>query len=265
MADQNLTFANLPTVFNLTTYNDPSLCTLTTCPKSYATLQYVPSLGGNAFYLAWFATLATLQTILGLRFRTYTYLFATLSGCVLEILGYAARVLMHENIFNFNWFLMYLICLTIAPVFLTASIYLTFTRLILLHGPALARFKPQTYTYIFIACDILALVLQAAGGALADTAANGGTGQVGIDIMIAGLASQVVSLVAFAGLVADFVWRVRRDGGGAGGRSREALRKMGVGGGRLTVLVYGMLCFVFVLLGFAGKGQGGGVGFATDC
>lgn len=239
-SSQNLTFAGQPTVFNLTTYHNPWLCTLSTCPKDYATIQYVPNLAGNAFYLAWFAVLALMQVGLGIHYHTWTYMTAMLGGSVLEMLGYIARVAMHNNIFNFNWFLMYLICLTIAPCFFTAAIYLNFSRIVLLHGQTLAHFKPRTYTYVFIACDVVALVLQAAGGALADTAAEGGSGQMGIDIMIAGLASQVTSLFAFAILCADFAWRVQKNSERSFTRSHEALRNMGSSVGRLEVLICGL-------------------------
>ena len=107
MSSQNLTFAGQPTVFNLTTYDNPALCTLTTCPEDYATIQYVPNLPGNAFYLAWFAAFGLTQAALGIYYHTWSYMTAMLGGSVLEVLGYAARVQMHENIFDFTWFLMY--------------------------------------------------------------------------------------------------------------------------------------------------------------
>ena len=103
----NLTFAGQPTVFNQTTYDDPSLCTLSTCPEDYSAVRYVPNLGGNAFYLAWFAAFGLMQLVLGIYYHAWTYMTAMLGGSILEVLGYAARILMHENVFNFNWFLMY--------------------------------------------------------------------------------------------------------------------------------------------------------------
>lgn len=108
----------------------------------------------------------------------------------------------------------YLIVLTIAPCFITAAIYLCLSRIILIYGEHLARFKPRTYTIIFISCDIFSLVLQALGGGIADTADSGSSAQQsGIDIMIAGLAFQVVSLSVFATLCADFARSVRKSGG----------------------------------------------------
>jgi hypothetical protein len=74
---------------------------------------------------------------------------------------------------------------------------------------SLSRFKPVRYTQIFIPCDILSLVLQGAGGGLASVASqdNADSGP-GTDVMIAGLCFQVVSLLLFGFLCADYFLRV---------------------------------------------------------
>ena len=106
-ASQNLTFSSHPVSFNQTLYDNPYLCTLSTCPKDYATLRYVPSLSGNAFYLALFTIMFLIQIGVGVWRRTWTFLIAMVGGCVLEVIGYGGRVAMHGNIFDFNWFLMF--------------------------------------------------------------------------------------------------------------------------------------------------------------
>lgn len=106
----------------------------------------------------------------------------------------------------------YLICLTIAPVFLTAAIYLCLTRIIVLYGTSLSRFAPRTIAITFMTSDFLSLLLQAAGGAIADTADTNSESQVGADIMIAGLVLQAISLVVFLLVVADFAWTCRKGG-----------------------------------------------------
>ena len=73
--------------FNVTLWNDPSLCTLTTCPLDWATIQYVPSLAGNAFYLALFLILLIAQTVLGVRFRSWSFMIALVGGGALEVIG----------------------------------------------------------------------------------------------------------------------------------------------------------------------------------
>ena len=80
-----------------------------------------------------------------------------------------------------------------APAFLAAGIYLTLKHIVIQFGSQWSLLKPNWYTYIFIACDILSLVMQSAGGALAATADPGeNIGDIGTDIMIAGIIWQVV-------------------------------------------------------------------------
>lgn len=103
-----------------------------------------------------------------------------------------------------------LVPLTIAPALLTAGIYLCLSRLIVVVGANHSRIKPKMYTYIFIGCDLLSLILQAIGGAMASMA-NGGSGaDLGVNIMIAGLCSQIISMVIFFVLWGDFAFRVRK-------------------------------------------------------
>lgn len=58
--------------------------------------------------------------------------------------------------------------------------------------------------------DIISLVLQATGGAKASGALTYEAKQVGIHVMVAGLALQVVSLLVFIMLCADFGYSVHR-------------------------------------------------------
>lgn len=105
----------------------------------------------------------------------------------------------------------YLVGLTIAPAFISASIYLCLSRIIVVFGRNVSRFRPAVYTISFICFDIFSLVLQAAGGALAASSDSGDSSQqTGINIMIAGLAFQVVSLFLFMVMCADFAFAVLR-------------------------------------------------------
>lgn len=98
----------------------------------------------------------------------------------------------------------YLVGLTIAPAFLSASIYLCLSRIIVIYGRTVSRLRPATYTITFISFDLFSLVLQAVGGAIAASTDDRSSQQAGINIMIAGLAFQVFSLFFFMCLCADF-------------------------------------------------------------
>lgn len=84
--------------------------------------------------------------------------------------------------------------------------------MIIVYGEGFSRIKSKTYAIVFVTCDLLCLILQAAGGAVTATAGQDQDGlrRTGINIMIAGLAAQVASLGTFMALAIDYLWRLRR-------------------------------------------------------
>lgn len=104
----------------------------------------------------------------------------------------------------------YLVCLTIAPAFLSAAIYLCLSRIVVAYGEQVSRFRARTYTIVFISCDFLALLLQAAGGGIASSADTKDMSDIGINIMVAGVSWQVASLALFVAMCTDLALRVRR-------------------------------------------------------
>ncbi|KAK3062542.1 hypothetical protein LTS18_003852, partial [Coniosporium uncinatum] len=53
---------------------DPNLCTPSICSMEYAQIDYIPSLGGNLFYLIVFALLLVAQLGLGIFYKTWGFL-----------------------------------------------------------------------------------------------------------------------------------------------------------------------------------------------
>jgi hypothetical protein len=96
----------MPSAGDILVALDPNLCTIQTCSLDYATVRYVPSLGGNAFYLALFATILAVQLALGIRYRLWGYLVAMTGGLTLEVIGYVSRLQMHANPWLSNPFLL---------------------------------------------------------------------------------------------------------------------------------------------------------------
>jgi hypothetical protein len=101
-----------------------------------------------------------------------------------------------------------LVCLTIAPVFYTASIYVTLSKTVIYFAPDLSRFKPQLFYWIFIPFDVVCLALQAAGGAMSTN--SNGDNNLGVNISMAGLALQVIVLTAFVVCFGDYMVRYLR-------------------------------------------------------
>lgn len=104
---------------------------------------------------------------------------------------------------------MQICCLIIAPAFMAAGVYLTLKHFALAISPTLSPLKPRLYTWIFIGCDLLSLILQGAGGGIAATATEDKDKQkVGNDLMMAGIVWQVITLLFFAVVSGIYFQRV---------------------------------------------------------
>ncbi|KAF2093267.1 putative RTA1 domain protein [Rhizodiscina lignyota] len=218
--------------------NASDICTIGTCPLECAQVTYIPTLAGNTVYVAIFGLILIAQIGLGAWYRTWGFLAGMVFGLILETVGYAGRILMHNNPFDFNNFLIYLICLTIGPAFLSASIYLCLSRIIIVYSPRLSRLQPRTLSLMFMCFDLVALILQAAGGAIAASADDDqNESDTGRNIMIAGLVWQVASLAVFMLLWADYLWRLRKSGERV---KNEKLRHLRVGFRRFKYFQYAL-------------------------
>ncbi|KAH8775942.1 RTA1 like protein-domain-containing protein [Hyaloscypha finlandica] len=200
-------------------------CIVELCSLKYANVDYVPNAGSNFLFAVIFAFFLLTQLVFWVWRRTHSFSFAISCGLILEILGYLARVIMKHNMFSQTPFLIQIICLTLAPVFFTAGIYLTLSRVIMHYGPQHSRLTPKTYTITFICSDFIALVLQSAGGGIADQGSlSASTRNGGVHLMVAGLPFQVLSILIFMDLCAEFFRRVKKDRTpiGSGWATRDA-------------------------------------------
>ncbi|KAJ2897547.1 hypothetical protein MKZ38_004619 [Zalerion maritima] len=176
--------------------------------------QYDISLPANAVFLAIFSlSLLLYLATFAIKRTGLAFTVAMVLGSICEILGYAGRVMGHLNRFDMNGFLIQICCLTIGPAFMAAGIYLCLRRIVYVFGKEGSRIKPEMYTRIFIPCDVISLILQAAGGGIASVASqnddyDGVT--MGDNIMIAGLSFQVFTLFCFSAISVDFALRTRR-------------------------------------------------------
>ena len=110
---------------------------------------------------------------------------------------------MHYSPYSFGLFLAQIFCLVLSPVFFAGVNYILFSRI--------ARNRLQTNSrafrwtsYAFIASDILTFLIQSAGGSMFSSS-DYNTIVRGGDVLVAGLALQLVSIVCFC------IWMARSD------------------------------------------------------
>ena len=182
----------------------PGVTGIFPCRLEDTVYGYYPNVGANAFFCALFGICAIVNVYLGFRYKTWTYMIALAVGCFAEALGYVGRILLKNNPFDETGFDIQICCLIIAPAFLAAGVYLTLKYLVLTVGRDYSRIRAKWYTWIFILCDLLSLVLQGSGGGIAATANTESMQKAGNNLMMAGIVWQVVTLLAFGALVLDY-------------------------------------------------------------
>ncbi|KAL6405871.1 putative rta1 domain protein [Ilyonectria robusta] len=176
-----------------------------TCPVEATTYGYYPSFPANSVLLTVFALIFCVQTILTFLTRVYSYSIVVAIGSLMELLGYAARIMMHHNPWDSSAMKMQIICLILAPSFLAAGIYLTVKHTIMHFGAQYSKLKPFLYTWIFIGSDAISILLQAVGGGIASGADDDKKQlDLGNNIMIAGIVFQVATMAICGVLAIDY-------------------------------------------------------------
>ncbi|GKU11038.1 unnamed protein product [Fusarium langsethiae] len=223
----------------LVTFGPEANCTLDTCPLEASILRYQPSIPANAVFTGVFALSLIVHAFQGIKMRTWGFMASMIAGCILEIIGYVGRFIIHDNPFDFNGFLMQInvVCITVAPVFFSAAIYVLLSQVINYVDPSISRFPPKYFYWIFIPSDIISLVLQAVGGTLSCVASTHKDVKTGEDISLAGLIFQVVTLICFLALFIDYVVKASKS------YSRNRLDKP-----MMTFLIFLFLSTIFILI-----------------
>ncbi|EDK43712.1 conserved hypothetical protein [Lodderomyces elongisporus NRRL YB-4239] len=159
---------------------------------------YNPNLGGNAFFLAIYALIFLYTAVMSIWSRYWWYNITFFCGYALEFIGFLGRLLAHNNTAVQSYFLMQIVCLTIAPAFIMAGIYFLFGQLVVIHGRQYSLLRPMWYSYFFIATDVVSLLIQAGGGGAASVASSEHRdASSGTNTMIAGIALQVFAMSVF--------------------------------------------------------------------
>lgn len=205
--DQPLEATRMSNLSHLLPRADPNRgCTLETCEPSQSVYGYRANLAATVFFLILFFLSTITYMAQGLYLRRTAWFFAAAMclGGLSETLGYVAKMLLWNDPFSDTGFKMSVVLLTFAPAFYAAGVYYTLKHICLTFSPELSRLKPKYYTWIFISCDSLAIILQAVGGAISSATDSMTILDVGTNVMIAGLAFQVFTLCVFGLLAADY-------------------------------------------------------------
>ncbi|TNY22111.1 RTA1 like protein-domain-containing protein [Rhodotorula diobovata] len=193
---------------------------------------YDPSLAAAIVFLVAFGLITLWQAGLVVRSRIW-WLTVLVVGGLGEIIGWAGRAWAAKDPYSLNAFLTQQICLILAPCFFSATCYGILGMVVRALGRQYSVLRPSLYLWIFCVADLVAIVVQAIGGAMAALALQDGkSSESGTHIMVAGIAFQLACMIAFSGLALDVYRRARRD---RSYRSRPHAQE-----GRLTRVGWGL-------------------------
>uniref|UniRef100_A0A0W0F190 RTA1-domain-containing protein n=1 Tax=Moniliophthora roreri TaxID=221103 RepID=A0A0W0F190_MONRR len=171
-------------------------------PYGYRPTYYV-----CVIYVSLFSATTLMHSLQALWTRRW-FLFPTivLAGCI-EILGWSGRLWSNQNLLLDTP----ISTLIIGPTPLLAANFIIFGNIVTLLGTEYSRLPPRLYGWIFLLCDIVSLIIQGAGGGIASSANTTAGVNLGTNLMISGIALQVVMMTTFSILVTEFVIRLLRE------------------------------------------------------
>ncbi|EIW56106.1 RTA1-domain-containing protein [Trametes versicolor FP-101664 SS1] len=173
---------------------------------------YVPTEWICILFIALFAITTSVHLGQAVWSRLWWLLGTTVLAGVIEIIGWSGRLWSSLNPTLLDPFLMQITTTIIAPTPLIAANFVILGRIIKRLGQQYSRLSAMWYTIIFCSCDIIALIVQAIGGAKASTAVqNNQDPNPGGHIMLGGIAFQLAAVSIYMILAGEFLLRYHLD------------------------------------------------------
>ncbi|GIC88938.1 RTA1 domain-containing protein [Aspergillus udagawae] len=171
--------------------------------------RYTPSTAAAALFVALFF-LTTICHIYQLNRARAWYFIAFVVGGIFQIIGYVCRVLTHSHKESVPIYSVQTILILLAPPLYAASIYMVLGRLVaFLRAEKLSIVSVRWMTMIFVTGDVIAFVMQAAGGGIM-ASGTVSSYNLGEHITVAGLCVQLVFFGFFITTCALFHYRIRK-------------------------------------------------------
>ncbi|KAJ7732672.1 RTA1-domain-containing protein [Mycena metata] len=183
----------------------------TTIPIENNQYGYNPSEAAGIVFIALFG----ISTILHIAQATYYkmwWLFPTACLCgVGELVGWSGRLWSSFNPDLADPYMMQITTTIISPTPLIAVNFILLSRMVERLGIQYSFVSARWYTTVFLCCDIVALVVQGAGGGLAASANTPSGAQLGANIMLAGIVFQFVAIIVYTTCAVEFLRRYAHD------------------------------------------------------
>lgn len=141
-------------------------CTPSTCPVEGGFLEYAPSLEGNAVVLAAYAALVPATLGLGYRHKTPTFSLLLTAGLLLQVVGFSARVIMHQNVAGIAYFAVSMAGTLLGSAFILSALLSVLPHIVRLYGSGITRASPKRVAALSAFLMSIAAALELTGSVL---------------------------------------------------------------------------------------------------
>lgn len=172
---------------------------------------YLPVLSAPIIFACLFAVSGVWHFAQNLRYRQWWLVILTL-GCLFEAVGHALRVYGHFEPFDVNAYISMQCILVITPALIAAVDFAILGKVAVLFPPKYSLVNARWILPFFVALDVASLGVQGGGSAIAAIAQMDNRDPTsGGNIVVAGLAIQLVGYILFNTLLVVFVQRCSKD------------------------------------------------------
>ncbi|KAL3469571.1 RTA1 like protein [Aspergillus californicus] len=209
--------------------------------------RYTPNQAAAALFVALFFLTTVYHVYQIFRSRTW-YFTAFVLGGIFQLIGYSTRIASHDYKESIPLYSIQTILILLAPPLYAASIYMVLGRLVtFLNAEKLSVVSVKWMTKIFVTGDVIAFLMQAAGGGIMSSG-TASSYEMGENITVGGLAVQLAFFSVFVVTCGIFHYRIRqtptREVAALSARLREEKKR----GGWEGILVGLYLASVLILV-----------------
>ncbi|KAF8496737.1 RTA1-domain-containing protein [Russula emetica] len=176
--------------------------------------KYTPTEWICITFLALFTVSTSIHIVQAIKSRL-RWLVPTAILCgFLELVGWGGRLWSSHHPFLETPFIIQAVNLVIAPTPLIAANFILLGLITRRLGPQYSRLTPRRYTIIFLSCDIISFLVQAMGAGIASGSTSSGSqtkAHLGAHIALGGTIFQLISIIVYCGLAAEFLVRYTHD------------------------------------------------------
>ncbi|KAL5514335.1 hypothetical protein ACEPAG_2423 [Sanghuangporus baumii] len=177
-------------------------------PEPSSLYGYTPTTTVCVAFIVVFGISAVIHGCQAVAWKLWWFLAMPCLCCVLEVAGWLARFWSSFVPADLLPYTIQTVATVIAPTPLLAANFMILGMLIRYLGEEFSRISPKLYAIIFTSADIVALIIQAFGGAKASSAvSNGEDPEGGAHIMLIGIILQMIAITFYVLLASEFFVR----------------------------------------------------------